>query len=101
MSTKRIKLPSADDVLVRGHAPVADEPKSIKAPKKKGAKVLQRKEDEPREHISTYLRRDVIVQIEQARVQLLSKRKKLSKSELIERAIRLGLRNLDDVARLG
>ena len=99
MSTKRIKLPSADDVLVRGHVAAPPWSKGTKVPKKKGAKVL--KAEEPREHISTYLRRDVIVQIEQARVQLLANKKKLSKSELIERAIRLGLRNLDDVAKLG
>lgn len=100
--SKRITLPSADQVLIRGHtsrgkAPIEEKHQRTKALKSQGAKVL---ESLPREHISTYLSIDTLKKLEEARTHLFVRRnQKLTKAELIERAIRLGLRDPDELLK--
>ena len=100
--SKRIKLPSADELLVGVHTgqsttPKAERQKSTKALNTKSAKVL---ESVPREHISTYLSLDTLKRLEEVRTQLFVRRnRKLTKADLIERAIRLGLRHPDDLLK--
>lgn len=89
---KRISLPSADQMLVGGPkaAPTTGKHKGTKALTQKGAKMP----DSTREHISTYLTTSTLKELEEVRTRLfVEENQKLTKAELIERAIRLGLKN--------
>lgn len=90
--SKRISLPSADQMLVGGKpAPTVEKQKSTKAAKQKGAKVP---DETPREHISTYLSTTTLKELEAVRTRLfVEENQKLTKAELIERALRIGLKN--------
>lgn len=109
MSTKRIKLerlPSADEAMLGAAGQVAapkdEKQKSTKAPIAKGAKATTMPKEGPREHVSTYLSPSLLKRIEEVRAHLFVERNhKLTKSELIERALRLGLRDPDAILKQG
>lgn len=109
-SRKRHKLPSADEVLIGGaasQAPPETEPKPKtpqKAPKQKSTKALQQNSAKTEEqkgtklHVSTYLTSEVVAQLEDVRLHLLrTYHRKLTKSQIIERALRIGLTKPEDL----
>lgn len=97
---KRIKLPSANDVLI-GKTPAEtvkpEEHEGTKAPKHYNAKASKHRSEArslSREHLSVYLNPDTISQLDQTRLELRAKtRKKITRSELIERALKIGLQD--------
>ena len=97
---KRIKLPTADQLLLgarlrKEKAPPAQKQKSTKAPMHQRAKVQK---ELPREHISTYLSTDLLKKLEEVRTHLfVHANQKLTKADLIKRAIRQGLRDPDEL----
>ena len=99
MPTKRIKLPSADELLL-GRRPAVAGPE---APQHQGRKTLKKKGAKvsiPREHISTYLSTDVLKELEEVKTRLfVQENRKLTKAELIERAIRVGLKKPDELLK--
>ena len=102
MPNKRIQLPSTDDLLT-GDAPSGSVIQT--APRQDGAKVRKHDsasvpEDGHREHISTYLSTQVLKDLEALRTRFfVDHNRKITKAELIERAIRHGLRNPDELLK--
>ena len=90
---KRIQLPSADQLLVGVNPLKADKHQNAKALNMENAHV---RKAASREHISTYLSTELLKKLEETRTRLFVERNcKLTKAEVLERALRLGLQDLD------